>query len=464
MYDIIIVGSGLAASSFLDGLNTKNKKIAMISPSAKKKKNLIFNNYNYIKKNLPPRYYKKDFSPIAEYFTKNRIILDSKTSIFGVLDQGGVSEYWGGSCEFIEEKKLDFLNKSNKKIFTNILLNLYKNFNFTGKLRLSKKQIKNRIPSKIDNIFKKIILNCSNNSFNFFHNCNAENYKTKKILSPSSFFLKKKKEIEKINFFVSKIKKKKNYYLVFCENDKKKIILTTKKLVLGAGTISTTKLVCEMLNIRKLVKILHNPMLFGVFTLKEKTKLDNFSSSKLACKIFLNKSDKYSTVNFRSSNLLIKQKIFKNYFLMKNFFFQKFYNYFEKKFLFFNLYLDNKFSNIYMKLTSNNQIKITTKKKKNKFIKSELLKNSNYLYKHLIKNKIIYPFKLNLVPKIGHDNHYIGTIPINGKDKILSLNEKCHLKNYKNLIIIDGSAIPANYSKFPTGLIIANAKRIGLDN
>ena len=56
---------------------------------------------------------------------------------------------------------------------------------------------------------------------------------------------------------------------------------------------------------------------------------------------------------------------------------------------------------------------------------------------------------------MGHDNHYTGTIPINSKNKKLTLTENCELKNHKNLFIVDGSAIPKNMSKFPTGLIIS---------
>ena len=202
-------------------------------------------------------------------------------------------------------------------------------------------------------------------------------------------------------------------------------------------------------------------MLFGIFVLKDKIKLDNFSSSKLACKILSKTNEKSSSVNFRSSNNSIKNKIFNDFFFMKNFFSRKIYNYFEQNFLYFNLYIDSSFSNIKLKLIKNNRAKIHTNTIKNLVIKKQLLKKSNSLFKYLSKKKLIFPFKYNVIPKIGHDNHYIGTIPINGKDKILTLNENCELKNHKNLLIIDGCAIPASKSKFPTGLIIANAMRIG---
>ena len=61
MYDILVIGSGLSASSFLNGLNNKKRKIGIIFPPNFKTKNTNKkqNLYNYILKNLPPRFNKK---------------------------------------------------------------------------------------------------------------------------------------------------------------------------------------------------------------------------------------------------------------------------------------------------------------------------------------------------------------------------------------------------------------------
>ena len=61
MYDILVIGSGLSASSFLNGLNNKKRKIGIIFPPNLKTKNINKNKnlYNYILKNLPPRFNKK---------------------------------------------------------------------------------------------------------------------------------------------------------------------------------------------------------------------------------------------------------------------------------------------------------------------------------------------------------------------------------------------------------------------
>ena len=105
--------------------------------------------------------------------------------------------------------------------------------------------------------------------------------------------------------------------------------------------------------------------------------------------------------------------------------------------------------------------KISTKKSNLHTIKNELKVNLNTLYKNLRDNNLIYPLKYSYVPNLGTDNHFIGTLPISQKNKKLTLNENCELRGYKNLYIVDGSSIPKSEIKFPTGLIIANAYRIG---
>ena len=53
MYDIIIIGSGISAFSFLKGLNQKGKKIGMISYEGNSKSKI--KDHNLIINNLPPR-------------------------------------------------------------------------------------------------------------------------------------------------------------------------------------------------------------------------------------------------------------------------------------------------------------------------------------------------------------------------------------------------------------------------
>ena len=82
------------------------------------------------------------------------------------------------------------------------------------------------------------------NKIKFYMNTNAKNIKTGKLYLPLNINTLPK-NIKKLNYFVKKIEKKKKYYSVTCCNNKKSIKIFTKKLVLGTGTISTTKLICE---------------------------------------------------------------------------------------------------------------------------------------------------------------------------------------------------------------------------
>jgi len=469
MYDILIIGSGLSSSAFLRGFGNKNKKIGLISPSNFKMQNqdLPTNLYKYLYKNLPPRFIKNNINGYANYFLKNKIKVENNISIFGDLSHGGVSKYWGGSCEFPNEKQINFLNNKNKKKLINSYVEIFKENNFYGDLNFSNNKFKKKqkfINKGLNQLFRNLVLKKKSKIVKFFNNINAKNSKTGNLYLPLN--LKKlPKNVKKLNFFVTEIRKKNNFYSVLCENDKGigTIEIFTKKLVLGSGTVSTTKLICKMLKIRKSIKINHNPMLFGIFILKKKIKIEKFAPSRLAAKVFDNKSKLISLTNFRTSNLIIKSKIFDNFTIMKNFFSRACYNILEKNLLFYNLYLDSNFGNLNMQLQNNNEIKIFYKTQKITKIKKKLYSEAKIIYDFLKSKNLILPFKLKFLPPWGNDNHYTGTIPINGSHNKLSLKQNCELKGHKNLFIIDGSSIPNTSVKFPTALIISNAFRIGKD-
>ena len=75
MYDILIIGSGISALSFLDGLKIKNKNVGIISYKKKNKK--VFDNINKLKlkeEDLPPRFnINSNIQSYIEYLKKNKI-------------------------------------------------------------------------------------------------------------------------------------------------------------------------------------------------------------------------------------------------------------------------------------------------------------------------------------------------------------------------------------------------------
>lgn len=467
MYDIIIIGSGLSSTAFLSSLDIKNKRVAIISPSNIKFQGKVISKKlnKYLNLNLPPRFNKKKIDGYKNFFIQNRIKVNKNISIFGNLNHGGVSNYWGGSCEFPKENEISFLNKKNKKKLIDSYVDIFTKNNFYGNLDISrKKKINEKIKLKknnINKIFQHLISDSSSKKVKFFHNVNAKNTKTGNLYLPLNIN-NLPKGIKKLNFVVKKIKRKNNFYSVACQNNDKTEEIFTKKLVLCSGTIASTKLICEMLNIRRSIKINHNPMLFGLFLFKQKINIENFSPSRFAAKICDKKFKKlFSIANFRTSNAIIKDKIFKNFKVMKNLFSKRLYNSLEKNFLFLNLYLDSKYGNLYFKIDNQNKTNIFYKQKSDSKIKYQLKNDMKTLYNYFKEKKLIYPFKFQLIPPWGNDNHYTGTIPINGKDKKLSLKENCELKGFKNLFVIDGSSLPNTNLKFPTALIIANAFRLG---
>ena len=467
MYDIAIIGSGLSSSFFLSTLKKKGKKIALISTeNTKFESKSAYKNLNkYINESLPPRFKKKEhISSVINFYKGNKMIPNNDCSIFGYLNNGGVSNYWGGSCEFLSEKSINFLNKKEKKQLINSFKSIYSKYKFTGEMfgeeTANKSNSLNHL--KLDPLFKEIIKNQSNKKIRFFQNCIASNFKNNKILKPKDINFNSV-GIKKFNYFVNSIEKIDNIYNLNCINNKKKISIKAKKIVIAAGTISTTRLICQVLNHTTSVTLDHNPMMFGLFFLKKKIKNENFLSSKLAAKIFSKNKNNYCTVNFRSSNSVIRKKIFSIFPQIKNSLSKSLYKILENRMIFLNLYLDSKYGNLSFTLNNKNEIRVKANKKKINIIKKELNNNFKLLKNYLIKNNLIYPFAFKLFPKMGSDNHFTGTIPINGKNKKLSLNSNCELKRLKNIYVIDGSAIPKNKSKFPTALIISNAHRIGLN-
>ena len=119
-------------------------------------------------------------------------------------------------------------------------------------------------------------------------------------LTPINFYNKylKRKKIKFHNYFVESIKDDKIGVQIFCSNGKEKKIFSTKKLVLGCGTLITTKLIMDYLNISKEIKINHHPRLFSLYFSKKKWKNTmNFEPSQLHHKS--RKNPDFFTADFR---------------------------------------------------------------------------------------------------------------------------------------------------------------------
>ena len=157
---------------------------------------------------------------------------------------------------------------------------------------------KNNITIFIAFQFKNIILNFINEK--------------KDSLTATNFFKKnlKNKRIIFHNYFVEKIVKDKKNIILKCSNGSKNKSFTTKKLVLGCGTLITTKLIMDYLKIKTEIKINHHPRLFSLYFSKKKwTNKMNFQPSHFHLK--LRKNPTLFTADFRPGNRLIIDAIIK---------------------------------------------------------------------------------------------------------------------------------------------------------
>ena len=203
----------------------------------------------------------------------------------------------------------------------------------------------------------------------------------------------------------------------------------------------------EFLKVKNEVKINHHPRLIAVYFGRKNIKSNlNFTPSLL--QIIGMGKDNYFCADLRPGNRLITESMVE---LNKLLYPLKFLiNLFKKRLIFSNILLSPKYSNIYMKYFDKNFYIYT---KKNDLIKK--LKKANFkIFSFLYKKKTIFPFFKTHFPGVGSDFHYFGTLPMNSKSR-LSVNEKCQLKNHKNIFIVDSSVFNFKENKYPLGIVMA---------
>lgn len=463
IYDILVVGSGLSSLSFIDGYLEKNKSINVISF---KKSQFFFENIDnsHILKILPPQMIGAE-KQVQDYFSLNKIKIRPGTNFFGSLEFGGLSNYWGLQ---IDQNIYDDIKHLSKKIQNDIkksFIDIFENQKLIGKINEKYHNIFSKSDYIDENILKKdkeIILTEPILAFSKKRNdnkkINLEEINEKKDkLTAKNYFNKnlKNKNIRFHNYFVKKIKNHRMGVLLNCFDGKKNKDFITKKLILGCGTLVTTKLIMDYLNISKVVKINHHPRLFSVYFSKKKWSNNMFfQPSHLHLKA--KKTPDLFTADFRPGNKIIIDAIIKfKKFLIP---FKFFLNLIREHFIFSNCFLNSRYGNLYLRKKKSN-FEVYSKNKK---IDKVLKKIGDITFKFLKKTKKIFPLRLDYFPGFGADFHYFGTILIKKKGE-LTVNEKCQLNKDKRIYIVDGSTLNFKKNKYPLGLIMANARRISKD-
>ncbi len=449
VFDILVVGSGLSSMIFAEEYLKKNNKINLISPDFKKKnKDNLLNKINY--KSLPPQL-KKNFNKIDDYFDYNQLIFNKKNcSLLGSLEFGGLSNYWGLQIDKDIDEDLNCFGKKTKNEILKCFIEILREKSLSGKFKNYNNEFKmNDFYEKIINKKERKLNNLSAEKSILAINQKKENFKK---LVPGIILKKIKKKIIFHNYCVKSIIRKKNLIYLNCFNHKQNKTFITKKLILGAGTLVTTKLLMQFLNIRSEVPIKHHPRLISVYLARKKIS----SSMKFTPGLFQIKSKKEKDIfsgDIRPANKMILDMSLKIYSIFKPA--KSLLMLIKNYILFSNNLLGTDFSNLYIK-KKRDKFNIYSK---NKMTLKILKKKQKKVYNYLKDNKIIFPFFKNFFPGIGADYHYFGTLSVGSKKK-LSVNNMCQLRDNKSIYVIDGSVFNFRKNLYPYGYVMANAKRV----
>lgn len=442
-FDLLVIGSGLACAGFISSYLKKNKSINIISPNNIKIKSIIQNRHL---NGCPPQYYKNQKN-IEDYQNYNKINFNDKIFIIGSLAHGGMSENWGyqidkdyiNDINYLSKKTKDKINECFNELF-NKKINLKKD-NFIKKI-LKFKYINHKISqSNLAILKEKQNKITNNNTYSFNNLIREEKFKNKILIH---------------NYFVDTIFKSKNCIgiNVLDKNNKKKT-LYTKKVVLACGTIISTSLILKFLQIKKKIRLMHHPRLVAVFLSRLKLKIPR----RITPVINMKSNKKMYLIDFRYYNYKFAELLKYSYkkFFPLNIIIYYTVNFFKKRLIFSNIFYSSSMSRLYLQIKKNNNIYITNKKNKFEFFFIKVFKN---LKTFLFKKKMIFNICKYYISEYGSDYHYFGTLKFGNKSE-LSINERCQLKNNKNVYIIDGSCFNFKSTFFPAGLIMANARRIG---
>ena len=80
---------------------------------------------------------------VKEYFFFNKLKINKNCNIFGSLEFGGLSNYWGLQIDTNIEKDLISLKKKTKKEITKCLFEILQIFQLIGNLKTNKKNYNN---------------------------------------------------------------------------------------------------------------------------------------------------------------------------------------------------------------------------------------------------------------------------------------------------------------------------------
>jgi hypothetical protein len=465
-YDLVVVGGGVSAYSFLKGLeknkNFLNKKIALIYPSDYLHKIKVKNISD-----ISPKFLQTKNILSLSYFlnTLEKYKEDSFTTL-GVHGIGGMARIWGASIGTFSKDDLE-KNGMDYREFQTVYKEIGEFIPYSGnsedvltqyfELKRSKsvtvsKKIKKLFGNYVDNSFKignpRLLIkeNC-NDCNQCLSGCDLDSiwYPTK-----SDFM-----DIQNLNItiiddgFVYNID---NSRLFYQRGDASKEFLDAEKIVLACGSIHTYKLLCNSTNIKNTeAKLLSTPAFSFAFLDITRNDKDKFFGMGNAT-FLIDKNDKiefYGNLYDGYSLSLSTGRVFS-----KNFY---------KDFIFKLL---SRFTVAGAGFISSDYIETTLEyKNETIYIKSKLDENYNSkmkmvldVLKDFLKEKGTFLVHKKFT-KSGADIHYAGGIPKELYKKDYIVNGK--LKGIDNILVVGGSNFSYLPPQSPTLAFMANSYRIG---
>ena len=425
---ITIIGSGINSYFFIKTILKKGYEVNLIDSDLNiediKQNKIKYNN------NISPKIRLKNFEQnIETYKIYNKFIyrnFDNQSA----LSIGGLSNIWGGTLYKFNDNDL----KKNK-------LEDYNLYDFIKNIDNKKFFLKKQKP---DNFFEN---NINKNKFDTKYNDlllfqNNEPFSVKEKIKD----LIKEDKIKFISGFVDNISKNNDIYTISIRSKNIKHSLTVKKLVLAAGSLSSTKLLMKLLKINT-IRLLCTPSNQSIF-ISTRKQVEVSLNSLLTFKQ-KNQTDIVSNI-FPLKGL--NSRFFLDYIKMNLKIMVPFINFLKQYMYGIYTYYSSDYSNIKIKKNYENFI----------IEGFELNKNSYHLKNFYNKRLIKIPFtNKNLLQ--GTDNHIGGSFPL--EKYFNNFNE---LNNFKNLFVIDGTYLnyipPLGYTMITILNSIRIAEKLGNEN
>ena len=237
---------------------------------------------------------------------------------------------------------------------------------------------------------------------------------------------------------------------------KKYYVLKTRKLVLAAGTISTTNLMLSYKKVyHKKFKIYHNPQLAIIFILRK--KILNYNYNKLVGELIykIDLGDSNAVIGTLGRINIDTVKTIHQHYRFIPFFVLNFLMYLLKdRIVIANCFLPNHYTDSYIE--HNGEYCTISGGKINTYqsFRDKVIEK----IKQGIK-KLSFAFFVKEMP-VGSDIHYTGTFANQNSKHERILRDAL---SKENIVVVDGSTIPGN-PIYPGGYIINNAINEGLKN